>query len=187
MRAGTYQTFYNVTEFLYPCSEICGEWGTFLAQTWKTHFLPTDYQGGQLRPPCTLVFSFFLAFSSLAIIFLLLHSPLSQTAVKPCSVPFIQGKGFNSRNWSWLFQDSYDSCLLYTTSWRFSVASRLSASGRLLLLKSNSPQQTVGLAIIFLSVSHPGFLLCNCWVGFLRVWVFPPVLLHRLILFSIAL
>lgn len=33
------------------------------------------------------------------------------------------------------------------------------------------------LAIIFLSVSHPGLLLCNCWVGFLRVWIFSPGLI----------
>lgn len=39
-----------------------GEWRTFLAQTWKTHFLPTDYQGGQLRPPCILLFSVFTFF-----------------------------------------------------------------------------------------------------------------------------
>lgn len=159
--------------------------GSGMENTFFTNRLPGWAAETSLHPPFQF-FSCFL-FPGNNISFFLLHSLLSRTAVKPCSVPFIQGKGFNSRDWSWWFQDAYDSCLLYTTSWRFSVAGRLSASGRFLLLKSNSPQQTVDLAIIFLSVSHPGFLLCNCWVGFLRVWLFPPILFHPLILFSFAL
>lgn len=140
-----------------------------------------------LNPPFALFF--FSPPGNVISSFCCTPSLLSQAVVKPHGAPSRQGKGFNGRDRPQLFRDTFDSCLLYTRSWRCSVARRLSASGRLLLLKSNSPQQTVDLAIIFLSVSHPGFLLCNCWVRFLRVWTapLPPrILLHPLLLFSFA-
>lgn len=94
----------------------------------------------------------------------------------PAMHPVAEGRDLSAGT-GWVIQDTFGSCQSHTTSWWFVGAARLSASGRLLLLKSNSPQQTVDLAIIFLSVSHPGFLLCNCWVGFLRVWIFFPGLI----------
>lgn len=90
--------------------------------------------------------------------------------------PVAEGRDLSAGT-GWVIQNTFGSCRSHTTSWWFVGAARLSASGRLQLLKSSSPQQTVDLAIIFLSVSHPGFLLCNCRVGFLRVWIFFPGLI----------
>lgn len=94
----------------------------------------------------------------------------------PAMHPVAEGRDLSAGT-GWVIQNTFGSCRSHTTSWWFVGAARLSASGRLQLLKSNSPQQTVDLAIIFLSVSHPGFLLCNCRVGFLRVWIFFPGLI----------
>lgn len=166
-----------------------GSGGPFWLRHWKHISYQLITRVGSwdlLAPSFALFFCFFFPGNNISS-FCCTRSLLSQTTVKSRGASSTWGKGFNSRDRPWLFQDTFDSCLSYTTSWRFSVAGRLSASGRLLLLKSNSPQQTVDLAVIFLSVSHAGFLFCNCWVGFLRVWIFPPIFLHRLLSFSFAL